>query len=92
LNWSERRESNPHDQLGRQAGSASGPNAPVCSYDQDIQYFGSALLHFWVEIWVENRRRPESVKAGAAQSGSMHPAIRLLEYIFGLGVVAAPRM
>lgn len=39
---------------------------------------------FWVEIWVENRRCPESVKTGAVQSGSMHPAIRLLEQSFAL--------
>jgi hypothetical protein len=42
------------------------------------------LLRFWVEIWVENRPRPEAVKAGAAQSGSVHPAIRLLEQSFAI--------
>jgi hypothetical protein len=45
---------------------------------------GPALLHFLVEIWVENRPRPESVKAGAGQSGSMDPATRLLEQSFAL--------
>ncbi len=43
-----------------------------------------ALLRFWVEIWVENRRRPESVEADAGRSGSVHPAIRLLKQSFAL--------
>jgi hypothetical protein len=35
INWSGRRESNPHDQLWK-AGTASWPNAPVRRHDQDI--------------------------------------------------------
>jgi hypothetical protein len=46
---------------------------PVCGHDQRICHLDSAALPVWVEVWVENRRCPESVQAGAAWSGSVHP-------------------
>jgi hypothetical protein len=59
------------------AGDTLWSATPVCGRDQQICHFGSVSLPVWVEIWVENRRCPESVKDGVARSG-----FRLFEQIF----------
>src|SRR5262249_54857742 len=60
-----RRESNPHDQLGRLVTDSGRP----IQFAAVIRRYGTSNLRcalFWVEIWVENRRCPESVNIGAA--------------------------
>jgi hypothetical protein len=47
------------------AGNTLWKAKPAYGRDQDIQNLGSAALLVWVEIWVENRRCPESVNSGA---------------------------
>jgi hypothetical protein len=44
---------------------------PIGGYEQEKWPFDSAALPLWVEIWVENRRCPESVEAGAAYCRSV---------------------
>jgi hypothetical protein len=75
--WSGRRESNPHDQLGRLVTHALVGN-PIGGCDQEIQLLSSTSLPVWVEIWVENRSCLESVEASAVWSGSVHPNTRTL--------------
>ncbi len=70
--WSGRRESNPHDQLGR---LVTHPGWPL-RFAGVTRRYGISIpprCLFWVEIWVESRRCPESVNSGAAQCRSLHP-------------------
>ncbi len=83
-----RRESNPREQPGR---LVTHPGRPLQFAAMTRAYTISAsLCRTFGSNFGRNRRRTESVKAGAAQSGSMHPAIRLLEQSSPSRVVAPP--
>ena len=56
-----------------EAASVLRSATPVGTCDQEIRHLGSAALPPWVEIWVENRRGRESMKAGAAYCCSVIP-------------------
>ena len=49
-----------------EAAGALQSTTPIGSCEQEIQHVNSATLPLWVENWVENRRRLESVEVGAA--------------------------
>jgi len=67
-----RRESNPHDQLGRLAG-ALWPTIPVGGRDQEIRYLDSAVLPFWIETGTENCRCLESVESWCSAAAFCAP-------------------
>jgi hypothetical protein len=66
-----RRESNPHYQLGRLE-TNSGRPVELAALTRRYGISIPLRCPFWVEIWVENRRRLKSVDAGAVQSRSVH--------------------
>ena len=49
-----------------EAAGALQSTTPISSCEQEIQLVNSATLPLWVENWVENRYRLESVEVGAA--------------------------
>jgi hypothetical protein len=74
----------------REAANKLGSAAPAGACDQAIQLLNSAAAPVWVEIWVENRRCPEFVKAGAAYSCSvtlMQNTLWLVAAVYRRGAV-----
>ena len=91
-NWSGRRESNPHDQLGRLVPNSS--RLPTFGgHDQEIYDLDPAARALWVEIWVENRRCLKSVETGAGYCCCVilrEISGRLTRTRFRSGLVASP--
>jgi hypothetical protein len=77
MGWSGRRESNPHDQLGRLVTHALVGN-PMGAVARGYNCSALPRCLVWVEIWVENHCCLESVEASAVWSGSVHPNTRTL--------------